>query len=41
MADVIGGTFCHQDVQMSDGRGMLLRYVAGYVPKFTDAFANT
>ncbi len=31
---------CHQDVQTTDGRGMLLRYVAGYVPKFSSAFNN-
>ena len=29
---------CHQDVQMADGRGLLLRYVAGYVPKFSSAW---
>ena len=28
------------DVQASDGRGMLLRYVSGYVPKFSDAFST-
>ena len=31
---------CHMDVSFSDGRGMLLRYVAGYVPKFSASFAN-
>lgn len=39
--DITEGMFCHVDVQTSDGRGMLLRYVAGYVPKFSDSFANT
>ena len=28
------------DVQASDGRSMLLRYVATYLPKFSDAFAQ-
>ena len=41
MEDVIGALKCHMDVQASDGRGMLLRYVAGYVPKFSDSFAQT
>ena len=31
---------CHVDVQMSDGRGMLLKYVSGYVPKFSDSFTT-
>ena len=30
----------HMDVQASDGRSMLLRYVATYLPKFSDAFAT-
>ena len=29
MPDVVGAMKCHMDVQMSDGRGMLLRYCAG------------
>ena len=40
MPDVIGGIKSHMDVQASDGRGMLLRYVASYVPKFSDSFAT-
>ena len=31
---------CHMDLAMSDGRGMLLRYVAGYVPKYSFSFAT-
>ena len=40
MPDVIGAIKSHMDVQASDGRGMLLRYVASYVPKFSDSFAT-
>ena len=40
MPDVLAATKCHMDVVASDGRGMLLRYVAGYVPKFSDSFAQ-
>ena len=40
MPDISGALKCHMDVQASDGRGLLLRYVAGYVPKFSDAFAQ-
>ena len=40
MPDVIGGMRSHKDVPASDGRGMLLRFVAGYVPKFSDTFAQ-
>jgi hypothetical protein len=40
MPDILGGLRCHMDVMSSDGRGMLLRYVAGYVPKFSDSFAT-
>ena len=36
IADILASLGCHMDVQMSDGRGMLLRYVSGYVPKFSD-----
>eukprot|EP00971_Amphidinium_carterae_P050999 1003998-Amphidinium_carterae.1 len=36
----MGALRCHMDVQTSDGRGMLLRYCASYVPKFSDAFAQ-
>ena len=38
--DVLGPLKCHVDVQTSDGRGMLLRYCAGYVPKFSDSFGQ-
>ena len=31
---------CHVDAQTSDGRGMLLRYVSGYVPKFLNSFTS-
>ena len=40
MPDVLASLKCHMDVQASDGRGMLLRYVAGYVPKFSDSFQS-
>ena len=40
MPDVSAALRCHMDVQTSDGRGMLLRYCASYVPKFSDAFAS-
>ena len=40
MEDLLGGLFSHMDVQTADGRGMLLRYVAGYVPKFSDSVAK-
>ena len=39
MPEVMRVLKCHQDVQQSDGRGLLLRYVASYVPKFSDSFA--
>ena len=38
--DLLASLHCHIDVQMSDGRGMLLRYVSGYVPKFSDSFTT-
>ena len=38
--DVLAALFCHVDVQMSDGRMLLLRYVSGYVPKFSDSFTT-
>lgn len=40
IVDTLTSLYCHHDVQMSDGRGMLLRYVSGYVPKFSDSFAT-
>ena len=30
----------HQDALQADGRGMLLKYVSSYVPRFSDDFAN-
>ena len=30
----------HQDAQCADGRGMLLKYLATYLPKFSDSFAQ-
>ena len=30
----------HQDALQADGRGLLLKYVATYVPKFSDSFAQ-
>ena len=40
VTDLLAGLHCHTDVQASDGRGMLLKYVSGYVPKFSDSFAS-
>ena len=40
LVDVLSSLACHVDVQASDGHGMLLRYVSGYVPKFSDAFTS-
>ena len=40
LVDVLASLRCHVDVQMSDGRGMLLKYVSGYVPKFSDSFTT-
>ena len=33
-------TKCHQDVLHGNGRGLLLKYVATYTPKFSDSFAK-
>ena len=30
----------HQDAQRTDGRGLLLKYIATYLPKFSDSFAQ-
>jgi hypothetical protein len=35
---VLGVLRCHQDVQWSQGSGLLLRYVSGYVSKFGEAW---
>ena len=40
MPDLLNSLHCHVDVQASDGRGMLLKYVSGYVPKFSDSFTT-
>ena len=40
MPDLLNSLHCHIDVQASDGRGMLLKYVSGYVPKFSDSFTT-
>eukprot|EP00438_Fugacium_kawagutii_P025234 Skav236123 [mRNA] locus=scaffold900:1522:8592:- [translate_table: standard] len=40
LTDILASLRCHVDVQMSDGRGMLLKYVSGYVPKFSDSFTT-
>ena len=31
---------CHQDIQMADQRGLLLKYVASYAAKWSDSFAQ-
>ena len=38
MPDVMGALKCHMDVQAGDGRGHVLRYTAGYIPKFSAAW---
>ena len=40
LVDLLTSLHCHVDVQMSDGRGLLLKYVSGYVPKFSDSFTT-
>ena len=40
MPDVLQAMECHMDVQASDGRSLLLQYVASYAPKFSDSFAT-
>ena len=40
VVDLLSSLQCHIDVQMSDGRGMLPKYVSGYVPKFSDSFTT-
>eukprot|EP00435_Cladocopium_sp_Y103_P025548 s4273_g6.t1 len=40
LIDILSRLGCHVDVQMSDGRGMLLKDVSGYVPKFSDSFTT-
>ena len=38
--DLLSSLRCHMDVLSADGRGALLKYVATYVPKFSDSFTN-
>ncbi|CAE8598256.1 unnamed protein product [Polarella glacialis] len=40
MPEVLAALKCHMDVQASDGRNLVLRYVAGYNSKFSDSFAT-
>eukprot|EP00438_Fugacium_kawagutii_P024873 Skav210639 [mRNA] locus=scaffold336:36175:40055:+ [translate_table: standard] len=40
LTDILSSLRCHVDVQMSDGRLMILKYVSGYVPKFSDSFTT-
>ena len=40
LKDILASLHCHVDVQMSDGRYLLLKYVSGYVPKFSDSFTT-
>ena len=38
MPDILSSLKCHMDVQGGDGRGHVLRYTAGYIPKFSAAW---
>jgi hypothetical protein len=38
MPDVLGALRCHTDVLFGLRRGLLLKYVGGYVPKYSDSF---
>ena len=40
ITDILASLKCHVDIQVSDGVGMLLLYVSGYVPKFSDSFTT-
>ena len=40
LPDLLGALQCHMDVQMGDGRGLLLQYAASYNAKFSDQFAT-
>ncbi|CAE7601714.1 unnamed protein product [Symbiodinium sp. CCMP2592] len=40
IVDVLAALRCHTDVQASDGRGMVLKYCASYLPKFSSSFAQ-
>ena len=39
VVDVLEALHCHVDVQASDGKALLLKYCASYLPKFSDSFA--
>ncbi|CAJ1334824.1 unnamed protein product, partial [Effrenium voratum] len=39
VVDILAALHCHVDVQASDGKAMLLKYCASYLPKFSDSFA--
>ena len=41
MPDVLGALQCHMDVQVGDGRALLLQYAASYTSKFSDQFATS
>ncbi|CAE7607678.1 Pif1 [Symbiodinium sp. CCMP2592] len=41
MPDVLEALQCHMDVQMGDGRGLLLQYTSTYAAKFSDQFASS
>ncbi|OLP81254.1 hypothetical protein AK812_SmicGene38227 [Symbiodinium microadriaticum] len=41
LPDVLGALQCHMDVQMGDGRGLLLQYASTYTAKFSDQFATS
>ena len=41
MPDVLAALQCHMDVQVGDGRALLLQYAASYTSKFSDQFATS
>ncbi|CAE7343606.1 pif1 [Symbiodinium sp. CCMP2592] len=40
MPDVLSALRCHVDVRASDGRTLILKYCASYLPKFSSSFAQ-
>ncbi|CAE7829479.1 unnamed protein product [Symbiodinium sp. CCMP2592] len=40
LTDVLAALHCHTDVVASDGRAMILKYCASYLPKFSSSFAQ-
>ncbi|OLP74048.1 hypothetical protein AK812_SmicGene46525 [Symbiodinium microadriaticum] len=40
LTDVLSALHCHTDVVASDGRAMILKYCASYLPKFSSSFAQ-